>query len=196
MTRGTTNHMARRLLVVCLLTGLVYAGGCASPKGGSAEEKRAYVRQMRSAALADLYRERPYVENRIKQAPGYGVFSNIGGQFFFVGGGHGYGVVVDQASGHETFMRVANVGVGLGLGVTDFRAVFVFNDPQVMKDFIAYGWEFGAGAEATAKYKDNGGGVNADASFNGIDVYQVTESGASVSAMLDGTKYWVDNELN
>lgn len=196
MTHRTSNRVARQFTAISLLVGVPLAGGCASPKGGSAEEKRSYVRQMHSTALADLYRERPFVENRVKQAPGYGVFSNIGGKLVFVGAGHGYGVVVDQSTGHETFMRVANVGVGLGLGVTDFRAVFVFNDTQVMKDFIAYGWEFGAGAEATAKYKDNGGGLNADASFHGIDIYQVTESGASVSAMLDGTKYWVDRELN
>lgn len=179
MADGTTSQFVWRFGAVFLVAVATLAGGCASPKGGSSEEKRGSVRQMHNTALADLYRERPFVENRVKQAPGYGVFSNIGGKLLFVGAGHGYGVVVDQSTGHETFMRVANVGVGLGLGVTDFRAVFVFNDAQVMKDFIAYGWEFGAGAEATAKYKDNGGGVNADASFHGIDIYQVTESGAA-----------------
>ncbi len=180
------------LAIILLPVGV----GCATPKGQTVDERRAYVRDMSQGALSQLYSKRPELESRIKAAPGYGVFSNIGTQIVFVGGGYGYGRVVTNATGRETFMRVANLDLGLGLGVKDFQLVFVFNNAQALEDFINKGWEFGAEAEAAAKYRDTGGRFGDQATVNAIDIYQVTESGLSLAATLKGTKYWFDKSLN
>jgi lipid-binding SYLF domain-containing protein len=113
-----------------------------------------------------------------------------------VGGGGGYGVVVDNTTGHETFMRMANIDLGLGLAIKDIRAVFVFNDRGTMNDFVNRGWEFGAGAEASAKYKESGGSMAQSVSLRPIDIYVITENGVSLSATVASTKYWFDDELN
>lgn len=175
---------------------LLLSTGCATPKGRTTDERRAYVRDMSDKTLAKLYERRPEVEARVKSAPGYGVFSNIGTQIIFVGGGYGYGRVVSNATGRETFMRVANLDVGLGLGLKDFQLVFIFNDHAAMDDFVNKGWEFGAEAEAAAKYRDTGGRLGEQATINAIDIYQVTESGLSLAATLKGVKFWFDKELN
>lgn len=39
---------------------------------------------------------------------------------YFVSGGNGYGVTRDNRSGKDTYMKMASVGLGLGLGIKDF----------------------------------------------------------------------------
>jgi hypothetical protein len=53
---------------------------------------------------------------------------------------------------------MAQVGVGLGVGRKDYRAVFVFKNRQVLQDFVEYGWDFGDQADAAAKAGAQGGG--------------------------------------
>ena len=42
----------------------------------------------------------------------------------------------------ETFMKMGSAGVGLGLGVKDFRAVFVFSEASKLEEFVDKGWDF------------------------------------------------------
>ena len=176
--------------------GLALIGGCATPKGATAEEKRAYVLNMRDNALARLYREKPGLEHRVRQAPGYGVFSNISTAVLFVGSAHGYGVVVDNQTGKETYMKMLSVGVGLGVSLQDMRAIFVFNDRATLRKFVTEGWEFGVGGAAALKSGDTGAAAAGTASFNPIDIYELTEAGIALRATLDGTKYSIDKKLN
>ncbi|MFQ5845272.1 MAG: YSC84-related protein [Planctomycetota bacterium] len=193
--------MHRLIGFACACAALAVAG-CATPKGSTAQEKRDYALRMRDAALAQLYRKKPGVEALIEKSPGYAVFSNIGAKVFLLSSGHGYGVVVDNGAGRTTYMRMAEVGVGVGLGLKDFRAVFVFHDRKVLDDFVGSGWEFGAEADAAAKSGDAGAAVGGSASITptlrleGMDVYQLTEAGLALEATVSGTKYWQDSELN
>jgi len=187
----------RRPILLLLVLAVAAATGCTSAKGKTVEEKRASVLSMEKKALADLYRQRPELEKKVESAPGYGVFSNIGTNIIFVTTGNGYGVVVDNETGERTYMKMAEVGVGIGLGVKDFRAVFVFNNPRTLQNFIYSGWEFGAEAEATAKSGEKGGAADTAGSIgSGIEVYQLTESGVALQANVAGTKYWPDKALN
>ncbi len=197
--------------------------GCAAPRGETSDDKRAYVRRMRDEALGDLYRAKPELRSRVEKADGYGVFSNIGVKILLVGSGHGYGLVTDNGTGRETYMRMAQVGVGYGIGLKDFRAVFVFKDRGTLESFVEKGWDFGGSAEATAITGDTGasaggqtsvGAAGAAAAGGGavgaggkagesqeslggpLEVYVFTKSGISLQAMVAGTKYWKDGELN
>jgi len=192
--------MRRAAAAVCTLLTLSLAftlTGCASAKGGSPAERRTHALDMREATLQELYTQRPGTREEIRNAAGYGVFSAIGTNIILVSTGGGYGVVTNNRTNEETFMRMGEVGVGLGLGVKDFRAVFVFHDEETLNRFVESGWEFGAEADAAAKAGDQGGAASAAANTNrGITVYQFTENGIALSATVSGTRYWRDNRLN
>ena len=93
-------------------------------------------------------------------------------------------------------MKMGEVGVGLGLGIKDFRAIFVFHDKYSLDRFVNSGLAFGGDADAAAKAGNKGAAVGGGVLVDGITVYQFTQSGLALQAMLKGTKYWKDDELN
>jgi lipid-binding SYLF domain-containing protein len=191
--------MRRALLSIAILLVSIGLAAC-GPKGATPDDKRKVVRDMRTETLNELYKKRPETRSKLRQAVGYGVFSNLETKIMFVGGGSGYGLIVDNASGREIFMRMAKVHGGVGLGIQDFRAVFVFNDRDTMKRFIEEGWQFGGGADASAKAGEKGaaasGDVMVDTKAKPMEIYQFTEAGIALSATAAGTKYWKDKDLN
>jgi lipid-binding SYLF domain-containing protein len=183
-------------LKVCaaLACGLL-AAGCAS--GNGLAEKRASVQKMRAETLEKLYRAEPGSRERIRRAAGYAVFSNVGVNLVLLSAGGGYGVVRDNATRKDIYMNMGSAGVGIGLGVKDFRGVFVFTDKKAMDWFVEHGWDGSAQADAAAKAGDKGGAwAGALDVAPGIKLYQLTEHGLALQATVQGTKYWRDAELN
>jgi lipid-binding SYLF domain-containing protein len=184
-------------LLLASLAASVLGASCASTKGNTPDEKRSYALKMRDDTLSELYRQKPEAKEKVEKAAGYGTFSNIGTNIIFVSTGGGFGVITDNATGEKTYMKMGEFGVGLGLGLKDFRAVFVFRDKAVMNNWIYSGWEWGGEADAAAKSGDQGGAATAAGNVNeGVEVYQFTASGIALSATVSGTKYWRDDELN
>ncbi len=181
-----------RVLVLLLIAGLV---ACNAP-GNTKSERRNHINSMQREVLADLYKLKPDSKDEIASAPGYAVFSNVSLKVIFAGVGNGFGVVVDNSNGSKTYMKMGEVGVGLGVGVKDFRAVFIFQSREVMNRFIEQGWAFGGEADAAAKAEEKGAAVGGEVLADDIKVYQLTESGLALQAMITGTKYWKDSELN
>ena len=175
---------------------VLLVAGCATPQGDTAAEQRACVQQMAQDTLAEAYRLNPGLQSKVKQAAGYGVFSNRSTKFMLVSSGNGYGLVHDNRTGRDTYMRMAEVGGGLGFGIKDFRALFVFRDDQTLRQFVDSGWDFGGDVGAAAKTRTQGGQVSAGASAQGIEIYQFTDRGLELAATVAGTKYWRDEELN
>lgn len=160
------------------------------------DEQKADTRKMRDSVLAEIYQANPIVKDRVKKAAGYAVFSNVGINVIFASFAGGHGVVVDK-KGRETFMKMGSAGIGLGLGVKDFRALFVFNDPERLTAFVTKGWDFSGQADAAAKSDDKGAAIAEAATvLRGVEVYQLTKNGLALQATLQGTKYWRDNDLN
>ena len=188
--------MERMKIVLCGLAIVFLASGCGTTKGITPQEKREAILSMKNAVLADLYKNRSMAKAEIAAAPGYAVFSNANIYLFFVGVGGGHGVVHDSKTGKNTFMKMGEAGVGLGLGVKDFRAVFIFHDRAVMEKFIGSGWEFGGQADAAAKASEKGAAIGGEAVIDGITIYELTESGLALQATVKGTKYWKDDDLN
>jgi lipid-binding SYLF domain-containing protein len=185
-----------KLTIAALLATLILLSGCSSPGGDTGDEKRTNILKMRDATLTRLFHERPETKAEIAAAPGYAVFSNLGTNVIFVAAGDGFGVAVDNATGKPTYMKMATVGFGLGIGVKDFRAVFVFHTKEVMDTFVNSGWDFGGDADAAAKSGDKGGAAGTAGSFANMTVYQLTETGLALQATLNGTKYWTNSDLN
>jgi len=185
-----------RTLILLAVVGATLAG-CATPQGESLSEKKSYVYDMRDDVLAKAYEQIPEIKGKVAQAAGYATFSNININLFLLSSGNGFGLVHNNATGQETFMKMRMVGIGLGAGAKDFRALMIFKTQDAMNTFVEEGWEAGAHADAAAKSGDSGveAGV-ADEITGNVEIYQFTESGIALQATIAGTKYWKDGELN
>ena len=188
-------RLARAAFAGLLLIGLVT--GCMSPKGNTVEEKRQDIQQMRADTLAALYKIHPEARDAIASAVGYGTFTNIGVYLFLLSTASGWGVVHDQETGTDTYMKMYSLGVGIGLGAKDFRGVFVFTERGALDRFVEKGWQAGAQADAVAKAGEKGEAfAGAVEVAPGIKLYQITENGLALMATIQGTKYWKDDALN
>ncbi|MEX2962069.1 hypothetical protein [Microbulbifer sp. TYP-18] len=188
-------HTLHRQALCALLLVALVVGGCAAP-GQTRNEKRQYIDNTERQVLSELYRLKPDLRADVASAPGYAVFSNININLLLASASSGYGVAVDRRSGARTYMKMHELGVGLGFGVKDFRALFLFESPEVMRRFVDSGWSFGGHADAAAKAQDKGAAVAAEVVLDGMRVYQLTESGIALQATLKGTKFSRDPELN
>ena len=187
--------MNRISAVTCIILALTI-GGCATTGGKTPAGKRQSILAMHNEVLSDLYKLKPDVKSQISSAPGYAVFSNVNINIILASFGGGYGVVKNNKTGKQTFMNMGEVGVGLGIGVKDFRAVFVFHSADSMNRFVEHGWAFGAQADAAAKASDKGAAVGGETTIDNITIYQLTETGLALQATVKGTKYWKDDSLN
>lgn len=183
-----------RILTILLAAAVMVA--CTTTGGQTTSQKRQAVLNMKGKVLKDLYKVKPYARTIVSNAPGYAVFSNANVNLIFASFGGGYGVVKNNKTGKHTYMKMGEVGIGFGLGVKDFRAVFVFHDKATMNRFIRSGWEFGGHADAAAKAQDKGGAVGGEVLADNITIFQITEAGLALQATVKGTKYWKDAALN
>jgi len=173
------------------------SSGCTSAQGTTVKDKKLYIAELRETVLDDMVEKHPEIKEKIKNAPGYGVFSNVNVNVILLSAGNGYGVVVDNTTKKKTYMKMALGGVGLGLGVKDFRQLIIFKTQKALDTFVDKGWEFGAHADAAAKAGDKGGAVGTAGDItSGMEIYQVTEAGLALQATVSAAKYWKDNELN
>lgn len=182
-------------LLICL--SLVFCfSACATNQGSSPAEKRQVIQQMKSEVLQDLYKLKPDVRSQVSSAPGYAVFSNANINLLLASFGGGYGVVHNNRTGQDTYMKMGEVGLGIGLGAKDFRAIFVFHTTDSLKRFTEDGWALGAQADAAAKADDKGAAASGELTVDNITIYQITETGLALQATIKGTKYWKDQDLN
>ena len=190
-------YMKYTIVTTSLFFGLIFLVGCARPQGNTPQEQREFVLKMADDTLAELYAKEPKARSLVKNAVGYGVFSNINTQLMFFGTGNGYGVVIDNSDGQKTYMRMAEGGVGLGVALKDFREVVIFNDLDAYRNFVTEGWSFGAQGDAAAKYKGDGAAASGEVPLDSeVLVYQITESGIALRANFGATKYRLDDDLN
>lgn len=185
-------HLKRisALLVALLLTA------CASMGTGSADEKRSTIQKMKNDVLTQLYRQKPYAKAQIQDAAGYAVFSNANINLIFMAAGTGYGMAKNMRTGKVHYMNMAEGGVGLGLGVKDYRLIMVFHSQAALKQFVESGWTFGGNADVSAKASNKGASIEGEAYYGDVTVYTFTESGLAFQATIKGTKFWLDSDLN
>lgn len=178
-TRATPRRSPRSgpaLCAIALLCALAtsQAGragplGLFGPSGDDKAQQRQTVQDEGAAMLQELYAAKPELQAQIAKAAGYATFKKTDMKLFLVASGNGYGMLVNNQTGQKTYMRVASLGGGVGIGVSDLRVIFVFNDPSVMQTFVTEGWQFGGDADASAQYQNVGASagqsVNANPNF-------------------------------
>ncbi len=186
--------MAVAVAVVCLCFA-----ACASTPMSAAkkEDQQDEARDMAKKTLAQLYAKSPAAQGAVTKAAGYAVFSDFGFKLMFMGGAKGAGIAVNNATKQETFMKMAELQPGLGVGADTFRLVFVFENPAAFNTFVTSGWEAGANAMAAARTKTAGGALAGAVTVSeGVYMYQITEEGAVVGVSITGAKYYKDKDLN
>ena len=161
------------------------------------KKKQAKVLEMKDKALADLIKGKPEVASEIKNAPGYAVFDNNGIHLLLLATSRGNGVVISNRGGAPFFMKMKTIGAGPGIGVKDYRVIFIFKNAAAVEKFKTAGWESTAEADAAAKSKDSGGAAAATGSSVGdTRVYTITKKGVALQATFGGTKFSKDDDLN
>jgi lipid-binding SYLF domain-containing protein len=190
-------------MIFVLITGallVLSGGGCRAANGAngsSPDEQRATIQTETHKALDELYAAQPVAKDKVAKAAGYAYFSTVNVNLLLLSTENGYGVVHNNSTGKDTYMKMAGGGVGVGMGLKDYRAVFIFKEPGVMETFVTKGWNVGGQADATAKTNKEGAAANAAAEpIPGMEVYQFTQQGVALQATVQGSKYWRDDKLN
>lgn len=178
-----------------LLLLTIVLNGCAQQQGRSVEQQRQAIETMRATTLQKLYLEKPYAADSIERSAGYAVFSNANVNLLFASAGGGYGVVHSN-QGVVTYMKMGEIGLGVGLGAKDYRLVFVFHNPKALQRFVNDGWAFGGQLDAAAKANEKGDAIGGEITVDDITIYQLTETGLALQATIKGTKFWRDTQLN
>jgi lipid-binding SYLF domain-containing protein len=186
--------MKRRSIMLATAFALIAPGFAL---GASKAENQAEVRKAAQDALAAVYKVQPSARKAVESAAGYAAFSNFGMKILVAGGGSGEGVAVNNKTKATTYMRMAEIQAGLGIGVKKFQLVWVFETDAALNNFINSGWEFSGQATAAAKSADKGSAYQgAIAVSPGVWIYQVTDKGLALELTAKGTKYYKDGDLN
>lgn len=182
--------------IVSIFAVILLTGSLAVAKD-SPDEKRQKTRKMADQTLSDLYKLQPSAQSAIQKAAGYAVFNNTGANVLLLSTARGSGLAVHSNNKEETFMKMVSAGAGLGLGVKDYRVIFVFENDDAFKRFLDSGWSGSAQADAAAKAGDKGGAYSGAVQVEpGVWVYQITKNGLALQLTLQGTKYYKDDDLN
>ena len=124
--------MNRRLMIVALACALAVPG---IALGASKSEGQAEARKAGQDALAALYKAQPSARKAVESAAGYAAFSNFGMKILLAGGGTGKGIAVNNKTRPTTYMKMAEIQAGLGIGVKKFQLVWVFETEKAAKAF-------------------------------------------------------------
>ena len=187
--------MRFRMIARTLVVSLLFAG--LSIAKDSPDEKKGKTRKMASQTLQELYKLQPTAEAAIQKAAGYAVFNNMGTNLLLVSTARGAGVAVNSKSKQETFMKMISGGAGLGVGVKDYRVIFVFESDDALAKFLDSGWSGSAQTDAAAKAGEKGAAYSGAVEIApGVWVYQITKNGLALQLTLQGTKYYKDDDLN
>jgi lipid-binding SYLF domain-containing protein len=179
-------------VVIMSLLALAFATAKDSP-----DKKKDKSRKMAAETLKDLYKVEPSSQAAIKKSAGYAVFNNMGTNLFLLSTARGAGVAVNSATKQETFMKMISAGAGLGLGVKDYRVIFVFETAKALAQFLDSGWSGSAQTDAAAKAGSSGAAYSGAVEVApGVWVYQITKNGLALQLTLQGTKYYKDDDLN
>lgn len=161
--------------------------------------KQAEIRKMRDDTLQRLFKAKPQVKAEIAKAVGYAVFDASQTNIILLVTSTGAGLVVDNASGKETFMKMKKVGTGPGVGYKKFKQILVFKNRNLFDLFVTVGADVAVNADATVKLDADKKGIVLDGttSFNPeLSVYQLTDRGVMLQANWGGVAYLPDSDLN
>jgi lipid-binding SYLF domain-containing protein len=171
-------------------TGLMFAKD-------TPEQKKDKSRKMAQQTLEELYKAKPGARTAVAKSAGYAVFNNMGTNLLLLSTARGAGIAINSKTRQETFMKMVSAGGGLGIGVKDYRVIFIFENSAALDHFLNSGWSGSGQADAAAKAGKEGGAYSGATEVSpGVWVYQITKNGLALQLTLQGTKYYKDDDLN
>ncbi|MBQ9376527.1 MAG: hypothetical protein IJU05_01815 [Schwartzia sp.] len=180
------------VLMVCLMTATAFA---ANPE--KVQKERTKIEELSAKALQNLYAKVPSAERVIENCYAYATLSNTGMKLGIFGDAHGRGLAVNNETGERLYMRMKELGIGLGLGVKEYDLIFVMGTEEAWNAFVSGDIKFASSAEASASDGEAGGAIEgASIAAKGIWVYQMTKKGLALDASIKGTKIYADKKLN
>ncbi|MBR5908760.1 MAG: hypothetical protein IKZ66_02175 [Schwartzia sp.] len=186
-------------LVLCLMTTAVFAADTDKSEKEQAKivKERAEIDELSAKALANLYEKVPSAERVIDNCYAYATLSNTGMKLGIFGDAHGRGLAVNNETGERLYMRMKEMGIGLGLGVKEYDLILVIGTEAAWNSFISGDIKFASSAEASANDGVTGDSIEgASIAAKGVWVYQMTKKGLSLDASIKGTKIYPDKKLN
>jgi len=186
-----------RFKMIASGVAVVLLAGALASAGDSPDKKRDKTRKMSDQTLQELYKAQPAAKAAIEKSAGYAVFDNMGANLLLVSTARGAGIAVNSQTKHETFMKMVSAGAGLGVGVKDYRVIFVFDNDKALAQFLDSGWSGSAQTDVAVKAGDKGAAYSGAVEVApGVWVYQITKNGLAAQLTLQGTKYYKDDDLN
>ncbi len=179
---------------LCTVAFIAASLAGASALADDRANKRTEIRKVAQQSLQDFYKVEPKLKEEVAKAPGYAVFSSYGFSLIF-GGAGGKGLAHDNKARSNAYMNMAQASVGVQIGASDTRYLFVFDTAKDLQRFIDTGWEAGAGGGAGAGASKGTVGGSAGG-FTGGKMYMLTKTGLQAGGAVAGTKFWKDKELN
>jgi lipid-binding SYLF domain-containing protein len=183
----TRRHLGVALLALPLLPVAAFAADKAA--------KQAEVEKKTHATLERFYKAKPELKAVVAKSPGYGVFTTYGFSFI-LGGEGGAGVVHDNKSKKNTYMKVGGASAGLQLGASQTEMLMIFKNAEQIAKFIESGWEAGGTATASAGASGATAGGGRGATGDEAESYTLTKNGLEAGLAVGGAKFWKDKDLN
>ena len=178
---------------LCLMTITTFA----ATSQEKINKERAEINELATKALKNLYDKVPSSERVIHNCYAYATLSNTGMKLGIFGDAHGRGLAVNNVTGEKVYIRMKEMGIGIGLGVKEYDLIFVIANEKAWNSFISGDIKLGGSAEAAASDGKTGESIEgASIAANGIWVYQMTKKGLALEASIKGTKIYADKKLN
>jgi lipid-binding SYLF domain-containing protein len=185
-----------RLKTITCVLAVALLSAIGSNANDDNEGKKEKSRKMAAQTLQDLYKLDPPSQAAIQKSAGYAVFSNTGVNLL-LSTARGSGIALNSKTKQEAFMKMVSAGAGLGVGVKDYRVIFVFENDKAFAQFLDSGWSGSAQTDAAAKAGEKGGAYSGAVEVApGVWVYQITKNGLALQLTLQGTNYYKDDDLN
>ena len=150
---------------------------------------------MSERVLTQLLAENPEAQQVFSQCYGYAVFDTRRVSVFPVAAAYGRGVAIDLETSERTYMNMGSGGLGGGLGIGGFERQFVimFENRGDFIEFVKYGYEVTAEADAAYGAADTGQSARF---VNGRRFFPLDRKAWRVGGSATGTKFWKSPELN
>ena len=189
--------MKKIISLLIAVVSITFLSGCLSPSGNNFAEKKENAQIMREDAVKYFIKSDVRFRDLINNSAGYAIVNGTGVDIFLLSSESGWGVLYSRHNDHYKYIKLYSIGAGLGLGVRDFRSLYVFDTVKDIQYFLEHGWFLGAQANAALKFDYGGAGVaRAYEITRGIRLYKLNKSALILHATIQGTKIWENSDLN
>lgn len=185
-----------KLILALTLTVLMFSGFWSNKNDTDEERKQERISENRES-LELLYTHKSSTKKEIQEAYGYATFKNIGMTMMVFTAEGGYGLAHNNQTGEVTYMDMVAGGMGMGMAIKDFRAIFIFDRKKDFDYFVDKGWEANAQIDAAIKAEEDGESLNEAITIkDGVKLYKLTQNGMAMQMTMQGSKFWKDKTLN